>query len=147
MLVKDVMTRTPAFCKPSDTLDDVARLMLEFECGEIPICDGTNLVGVITDRDIICRVVATGRSPFEVPVGDVMTRSVYSIGKNEKVSAAVRLFEETLVRRLPVVDSDGRLVGIISQADLATKLPSFRIARLLKSAAKRTRRQLFAATA
>lgn len=144
MLIKDVMTRTPTFCRPDDTLDAVARLMLEHECGEIPVCDGLNIVGVITDRDITCRAVAKRKEPPETKVSEVMTHNVFSVRETDKVSVAIELFEDTLVRRLPVINQDGYLVGILSQADLAAKMPSFRIAHALKTVARKTRRQLIA---
>lgn len=139
MLIKDVMTKTPTCCKPSDTLDQVAKLMLDHDCGEIPVCDGTKLVGVITDRDITCRAVATGKTPVAVPASDVMTRAVFTIGQNDKLATALELMEERLVRRLPVVDESGRIVGIVSQADLIAKVPTLKVARAMKSVAKKTR--------
>jgi len=140
MLIKDVMTRTPACAKPSDTLDTVAKLMLEHDCGEIPVCDGTKLVGVITDRDITCRAVAVGKTPIAIPASDVMTRHVYSIRENDKVEAAFDLMDEKLVRRLPVVDESGVIVGIVSQADLIAKVPTLKVARLMRSVSKKTRK-------
>ena len=145
MLIKDVMTKTPTVCRPSDTLDHVAKLMLEHDCGEIPVCDGTKLVGVITDRDITCRAVATGKSPAAVPARDVMTREVYTVGENEKLDAALELMEEKLVRRLPVLGDDGRLAGIISQADLVSRVATLKVARVLRSVSKKTRRHAAAA--
>ena len=140
MLIKNVMTKTPACCRPSDTLDMVAKLMLAYDCGEIPVCDGTKLVGVITDRDITCRAVATGKTPIGVPVSQVMTHNVYRIGENEKLSAALALMEDKLVRRLPVVDDSGKIVGIVSESDLIARVPTLKVARLVKSVAKKTRR-------
>jgi len=145
MLIKDVMTRAPACAKPSDTLDTVAKLMLEHDCGEIPVCDGTKLVGVITDRDITCRVVAVGKTPIAIPASDVMTRHVYSIRENDKVEAAFDLMDEKLVRRLPVVDESGAIVGILSQADLIAKVPTLKVARLMRSVSKKTRKHATAA--
>ena len=145
MLIKDVMTRTPACAKPSDTLDTVAKLMLEHDCGEIPVCDGTKLVGVITDRDITCRAVAVGKTPIAIPASDVMTRHVYSIRENDKVEAAFDLMDEKLVRRLPVVDESGVIVGIVSQADLIAKVPTLKVARLMRSVSKKTRKHATAA--
>lgn len=139
MLIKDVMTTAPTCCEPSDTLDKVARLMLDHDCGEIPVCDGTKLLGVITDRDIACRVVATGKTAEALKAREIMTRNVVTIRENAKVGEALQLMEEELVRRLPVVSDDGGIVGIVSQADLMTKAPTLRVARAMKKAAKRTR--------
>lgn len=141
MLIKNVMTRTPACCSPSDKLDTVAKLMLDHDCGEIPVCDGTKLVGVITDRDITIRAVAAGKIPATVPVSEVMTKNVYTIAEDAKVNAALDLMNETLVRRLPVVDKSGTIVGIISHADLIAKVPTLKVARVLKTISRKTRKE------
>lgn len=145
MLVKEVMTPSPTCCRPTDKLDQVARLMLDHDCGEIPVCDGPNIVGVITDRDITTRAVALGKTPVAVPASDVMTRSVYTIHENEKIAVALEMMEDKLVRRLPVVDESGKLVGIVSQADIVAKAPTFRVARAMKSVSQKTRKQPVAA--
>lgn len=145
MLIKDVMTANPACCKPADKLDSVAKLMVDHDCGEIPVCDGTKLVGVITDRDITCRTVARGESPMAIPVSDVMTRDVYTVAPEDKIDDALALMEEKLVRRLPVVDDSGRIVGIVSQADLVAKAPMLRVARTIRSVSKKTRGHVRAA--
>lgn len=139
MLIKDVMTARPTCCQPADRLDSVAKLMLDHDCGEIPVCDGKKLVGVVTDRDIVCRAIAAGKTPVAVPVSDVMTRDVYTVGEDDKLEQALELMETKLVRRLPVVDSSGRIVGIVSQADLVAKAPMLRVARTIRSVSKRTR--------
>ena len=145
MLIKDMMTKAPACCKPSDTLDQVAKLMRDRDCGEIPVCDGTKIVGVITDRDITIRAVASGKTPMAVPVSEVMTHNVSTIREDEKLDKALALMEDELVRRLPVVDETGKIVGIVSQADLVAKIPSLKVARMMKAVSKKTRRQSFAA--
>lgn len=139
MLIKELMTANPACCKPTDKLDSVAKLMVEHDCGEIPVCDGTKLVGVITDRDIACRAVAAGTTPSAVPASDVMTRDVYTIAEDGDVEQALDLMEKKLVRRLPVVDDSGRIVGIVSQADLVAKAPMLKVARTIRSVSKKTR--------
>lgn len=139
MLIKDVMTASPTCCKPTDKLDTVAKLMLDHDCGEIPVCDGTRLVGVITDRDITCRAVAVGKTPANVPASEVMTRDVHTIGQDDKVEQALEVMETKLVRRLPVVDYGGRIVGIVSQADLVAKAPMLKVARTIRSVSKKTR--------
>ena len=139
MLIKDVMTAAPTCCEPFDTLDQVAKLMADYDCGEIPVCDGTKLLGVITDRDITCRVVATGKIPAAVKARDIMTRNVVTIGEHAKLDEALELMEQELVRRLPVVSDDGGIVGIVSQADLMAKAPTLKVARAMKNVAKKTR--------
>jgi CBS domain-containing protein/uncharacterized membrane protein YdjX (TVP38/TMEM64 family) len=140
MLIKDFMTPKPVCCKPTDRIDVVAKLMAVHDCGEIPVCDGTKLVGVITDRDITCRVVATGKTAVAIPASEAMTRTVYTIRENETIKDALWLMEEKLVRRLPVLDEKDNLVGIVSQADLMARMPTLKVARTLKSVAKQTRR-------
>lgn len=139
MLIRDMMTADPACCKPSDSLQSVAKLMRDRDCGEIPVCDGNKLVGVITDRDITCRAVAAGGIPAAVTAGDVMTRDVHTIAPGERVEDAFRLMDDRLVRRLPVIDDDGNIVGIVSQADLAAKVPTLKVARAIKSISQKTR--------
>lgn len=141
MLIRDVMTASPTCCKPADRLDTVAKLMLDHDCGEIPVCDGTKLVGVITDRDIVCRAVARGETPVAVPASEVMTRDVHTIGPDGTLEDALALMEKNLVRRLPVVDGGGRIVGIVSQADLVAKVPTLEVARAMKSLSQKTRKQ------
>lgn len=139
MLIKDVMTAAPACCKPSDTLDQVARLMLDHDCGEIPVCDDTKVLGVITDRDITCRVVARGKTAETVLARDIMTRNVVTVRENATLDDTLQLMQEELVRRLPVVGDDGRIVGIVSQTDLMAQAPMLKVARAMKSVARKTR--------
>lgn len=122
MLIKDVMTPAPICCKPTDTLDIVAKVMAEHDCGVIPICEMTKVLGVVTDRDITCRAVATGRTPSDIPVSEVMTRKVFTVAQDQDVQAAIDLMEGSQVRRLPVVNAAGDIVGIVAPSDLA---PSF----------------------
>lgn len=140
MLIKNLMTPHPTCCDPNDTIDTVAKLMLEHDCGEIPVCDGNALIGVVTDRDITCRAVATGKPVLTVPVRDVMTRNVYSVDQNEKIEAALDLMGEKMVRRLPVVNQMGMIVGIISLADIIAKARMLKVALMMRSLAKRTRK-------
>lgn len=144
MLIRDVMTTNPACCRPTDTLDTVAKLMLEHDCGEIPVCENDRLVGVITDRDITLRAVAAGKAPMSLAASEVMTRDVYSVYDSDKLETAFAIMSEKLVRRLPVIDANGAIIGILSQADLVAKVPSFRTARLMKSVAKKTRKAAMA---
>jgi len=131
MLIKDVMTESPTCCRPADSVDRVAKLMLEHDCGIVPVCKGSKVVGVITDRDITCRVVAKNRTPAEVPVSEVMTSPVFCIHENDDIQAAVDLMEEKQVRRLPVLDEDGDIAGIIAPSDLAPMFASANVADFL----------------
>ena len=140
MLIKDVMTVHPACCNPADRIDAVARLMRDNDCGEIPVCDGRKIVGVITDRDIATRAVAVGLNPTDVAVSEIMTRDVSTIREEDHIGDALELMETKLVRRLPVIDDFGLIVGIVSQADLVAKGPRFRVDRALRTVSKKTRR-------
>jgi CBS domain-containing protein len=140
MIVKDVMTLSPICCSPSDRLDEVAKLMLEHDCGVIPVCEGTRVAGIVTDRDITCRAVARGAIPAAVPVSEIMTRTVYTIRQDEDVQSAIELLEAKQVRRLPVVDEQDNVVGIIAPSDLAPTFASTNVADFLLAVSYWTRR-------
>ncbi len=119
-LARDVMTSDPTCCSPSTTLDEIARMMLQHNCGEIPIVDGTNHpIGVITDRDIVCRVVAAGKNPTELSAGSCMTTPAIFVQANTPLDEVISTMEEHQIRRIPVVDDGGCCAGIIAQADIA----------------------------
>jgi CBS domain-containing protein len=117
---RDVMTPDPVCCAPHMTLDEVARLMLQFDCGEIPVIDASDhLVGVVTDRDIVCRVVAAGKNPMGYSVQECMTPSVVTVSVDDPLEHVVEVMAKHEIRRVPVVDERGSCAGIIAQADLA----------------------------
>src|SRR5688500_18318274 len=110
MNVMDIMTKSPAVCTPETRLTDVARMMVEHDCGAIPVVTSQNNptpVGMITDRDIVVRVVAEGRSPAEHIVRDAMSASVAMVHGNDSLQTALRVMEENQVRRLPVINEQG----------------------------------------
>lgn len=122
--VKDVMTENPQCCTSEVGLQAVAKLMYDHDCGEIPVIAdeaSRRLIGVITDRDIICRIVARGMNPLDRKARECMTDDCVTVSPDTQVDEACHLLELNQVRRLPVVDKDGRCVGIISQADIALK--------------------------
>ena len=122
MNCNEVMTKNPKTCVPTDTVYDAAQLMKSEDVGPIPIAgDNDRLEGIITDRDIVLKVVAEGRDPKTTKLADAMTTEVITCTANDDIEDALNLMEEHQVRRIPVVDGD-RLVGIISQADIATRL-------------------------
>lgn len=121
MQVKEIMSRDPQCCTPDDTLRDAARMMADFDCGCLPVVEGTDrkgLVGVLTDRDIAIRGVARGKTP-DSKVNDVMSPAPAVCSPDADVEEVERIMVEKQVRRVPIVDSDGRVVGIVAQADLA----------------------------
>ena len=115
-----IMTENPTAVTPDTTLADVARTMRELDVGVVPVVDGDDdrLVGVITDRDIVVRALADGHDGSATVEGS-MTANVATVGRNDTVHDVLDVMKRERVRRVPVTDRDGRLVGIISQADLA----------------------------
>lgn len=136
MKVKEIMTKGPACCGPETRLDKVASLMLENDCGEIPVCDGTKLVGVVTDRDIAVRAFAKLRNPVDVPVKNIMTIDVLSADEDTPIEIALDLMKERKVRRIPIT-RNGKVVGIVSQADLAEALPADKLAEFVAAVSYR----------
>ena len=119
-LAKDVMTPEPQCCSPETPLNEVANLMVEADCGEIPVVDGSNrLIGVVTDRDIVCRIVAKGKNPSSCSAQDAMTQPVVAVLADTTLDEIVAVMEENQIRRVPVVDAAGCCCGIVSQADVA----------------------------
>jgi len=117
--VSDVMTSNPKTVDASSSVVEAAKLMRDEDTGIIPIVDGDRLVGTITDRDLAIRVVAEGRDPQTTTVAEVASRDLVTIDPQQDLDEALRLMARHQVRRLPVVEEDGKLVGILSQADVA----------------------------
>jgi CBS domain-containing protein len=121
MKASDLMTPSPACCTPDDDAQAVARKMLEFDCGSIPVVDERNtgrIIGVVTDRDLACRCLAWGTGP-ETKVSDIMTREISCCSPEADALEIERVMTERQVRRVPIVDGGGHVVGIVAQADLA----------------------------
>jgi CBS domain-containing protein len=122
MSVRDIMTTNPACCTPDTTIQQVARMMAEHDCGEIPVLDGQGRVqGVVTDRDICCRGVAEGANCAQMPISEVMTSPAVTVTADMSLQDCCNLMEEHMIRRVPVVDQSGCCCGIVSQADFAVK--------------------------
>lgn len=115
----DIMTRNPKTVRPSDTLQQLAQLMVDEDTGIIPVVDGGRLVGVVTDRDIVCRALASGADMKTAKASDVMTDDVECVTERDSLEDVLRIMGEHQIRRVAVVAKDDRLVGIISMADLA----------------------------
>ena len=119
-LAKDLMTANPQCCAAETPLNEVAKLMVECDCGEIPVVDaGKKLIGVVTDRDIVCRAVAKDLNTAAVKASEVMTPPVISVKEDCTLEDIVSTMEEHQIRRVPVVDASGCCCGIVSQADVA----------------------------
>jgi CBS domain-containing protein len=116
--IRDFMTGNPRSVSPDSTIQDAAKIMRDEDAGVVPITEGDNLAGVITDRDIAIRAVAEGRDG-QTTVREIASQDVVTIDPEQELDEALRLMAQHQVRRLPVVEEDGRLVGIVSQADVA----------------------------
>ena len=125
MKCDDVMTRNPSCCVPTDTVFEAAQLMKSEDVGSIPIVTDKSkktLEGIVTDRDLALKVVAEGLDPKAKKVVDVMTTDVVSCRSGDDVNNVIALMEEHQVRRIPILDDSDQLVGIIAQADIATRI-------------------------
>jgi len=119
MIVEALMSREPKTCTTADTLHRAAQLMWDHDCGSVPVVDAAGkLAGIVTDRDVCMSSFTRGQPLHEIPVSDAMSKSVFTISPKATVEAAATLFRERLVRRAPVVDANGALVGVLSIADL-----------------------------
>ncbi|WP_407165098.1 CBS domain-containing protein [Bradyrhizobium sp. ORS 111] len=116
--ISDVMTRDAKLVSPNDTLQHAAKLMKACDCGVLPVGDGDHLVGMITDRDIAVRCIAEGKGP-DAKVRDAMSKEVKYCFEDEDIAHVCANMSEIQVRRLPVMDRNKRLVGIVSLSDLA----------------------------
>ncbi|HEX5056256.1 MAG TPA: CBS domain-containing protein [Gammaproteobacteria bacterium] len=136
MLVTEIMTLDPACCMPETMLPKVARLMVNMDCGEIPVVDdleNRQLLGVVTDRDIVCRAIAADRNPAEVEVSEVMTAPVISVGEDADLQECYEKMVQNQIRRIPVVDSQGKIIGIVAQADIAREAGLLETAGILRN--------------
>ncbi len=116
--IQEAMTSNPTTIASSTSAREAARLLDSENVGSLPIVDDDRLVGVITDRDLAVRVLAEGRDA-ETPVGEIASTDLVTIDPQQSLEEAARLMAEHQLRRLPVCEEDGRLVGILAQADLA----------------------------
>lgn len=120
MRIEDVMTRDVVVCRPDDSAGYVARLMWEHDCGVIPVVDEERRpIGMITDRDVCMAGFTTGRGLFDVRVKEAMSKHVRACRVNESISAAEAAMRQAHVRRLPIVNDAGQVVGLLSMNDLA----------------------------
>lgn len=121
MKIREVMTRDVQVARPEDTLHTVAGRMAAGDFGFIPVADGDRLIGALTDRDIVVRAVASGAGP-DARVQDVLSRDALVVRDDDDLKVALDLMASRQIRRLPVVDKDGRLVGVVSLGDLSTRV-------------------------
>lgn len=128
MNVSDIMTRDVQTIGPDDTLQQAAKLMDDLNVGILPIHDGTHLIGVITDRDITVRATSLGLTPTEHVVSDFMTDEIYYCVGDDSIESVAENMAHIQIRRMPVLDRGGHLVGMISLGDIATHASQYRTA-------------------
>ncbi len=118
--VRDVMTTDLRFCPTDGTLIDAARIMRDDDIGDVLVMDGDELVGIVTDRDIVVRAVADGRDPRETRLREVCSTDLVTVTADDEAGDVIRVMRQRAVRRVPVLDG-GRPVGIVSLGDLAVE--------------------------
>jgi CBS domain-containing protein len=131
MIASEIMTRNPECCLPTDSVMTAAQLMKSEDVGPIPIVEDKEerkLTGIVTDRDLAIKVVAEARDPKTTQVEEVMSEGLVTCRENDDVQSVLELMEDNQLRRIPVVDKNEHLIGIIAQADVATRLSSTRVA-------------------
>ena len=125
--VKDAMTSNPRTIDSGKTAVEAARILRDENIGSLPLVEGDRLVGTVTDRDIVVRVIADGRDPHSVSAGEIASRDLVTVDPQQNLDDALRLMAQHQVRRIPVVEEDGRLVGVVAQADVAQEAKSKRV--------------------
>lgn len=124
---KDIMRKNPVHCLTTSSLQEVANLMVKYDCGEIPVMDPASevIAGVITDRDITCRSVAEGLNPLDMNVAEAMTVPAITVHPDTALDRCIHLMESNRIRRIPVVDNDDKICGMISLEDIASNDEKF----------------------
>ena len=130
--ISDLMTKNPTTVEAGSTVVDAAQAMKNEDAGLVPVVEGERLVGTISDRDIAIRVVAESRDPQSTTVREVASTDLVTIDPQQDLSEALRLMAEHQVRRLPVVEEDGKLVGIVAQADVAQQGDAAQVGRVVE---------------
>ena len=123
MKVKDVMHAGAEWVEPKTPVSDVAKKMRELDIGAVPVGENDRLVGMVTDRDITCRAVAEGTDLSKITAGDIMTKGIKYCRDTEELEDAVRIMEGEKIRRMPVIDEDKRMVGMLSLGDISHGAP------------------------
>ncbi len=139
MQTKEIMTKDPACCTADATLQEVAKLMIDNDCGCIPVVDGKDTkkpLGMITDRDIVVRTVAAGKNPLDLTAGDAMSKSPIVAKHDSTVEECCNLMEQNKIRRIAVVDADGKCCGMVAQADIAMNAGDSTTAEVVQTVSK-----------
>jgi CBS domain-containing protein len=119
--ISDIMTRDVKVISPDGNVQQAAQMMRDEDIGAVPVCNGKKLVGMITDRDIVIRTLADGKSPADAKVSDVMTDDVFWCFEDQTVGEVLQQMGDQQIRRIPVVNRDKELCGIVALGDLATR--------------------------
>jgi CBS domain-containing protein len=137
MDIRSVMTPNPTCCSPDTSLQDVARMMMKHDCGQIPVVDQNRQpLGVITDRDIAVRAVAQGMDPSSATVGDYMSSPATTVSAQGSLDECAGLMEQHKIRRVVVVDEQGGVAGIVAQADIALAGRDAKTAEVVKQVSR-----------
>jgi CBS domain-containing protein len=139
MKVREIMSANPICCVASDTAQHVAQIMRERNVGSVPVVDDLQshkLLGMITDRDLCLAIVAQGLNPTNTAIKPYLTVQALSCREGENIDTCARLMQKHQVRRIPIVDSDGRVIGIVAQADLALKADSKTLDKTIREVSK-----------
>ena len=119
MKIRDIMTREPEVIRPDASIQDAAQIMKRLNVGSLPVCNGRKVLGMITDRDITTRAMAERRDSNSTPVKEIMSAEVYYCYDDQDIREAAEVMSQYQIRRLPIVDRDKNLVGIVSLGDLS----------------------------
>ncbi len=141
MKVREIMTENPAHAMPDTSLQEIAKMMVENDCGCIPIIEGGDAktpVGMITDRDIVVRSVAENKNPLDLQAGDIMTGGIVTVTPETSVEECCNLMETKQIRRVAVVDKNGALCGMVAQADIAINASNDKTAEVVQEVSKAT---------
>jgi CBS domain-containing protein len=139
MKIRDIMTKDPACCVLSDSAQTVAKILCDRNIGSMPVVadqQSRKLVGMITDRDLCCSVIAQGMDPKTTPIEKLITLAPANCRDGENVEHCERLMQEHQVRRIPIVDAEDRVIGIVSQADLALRDKPERVSKTVAEISK-----------
>jgi CBS domain-containing protein len=134
--VREVMSDRPRCVAPDTPVSEAAQLMETEDVGALPVLDGEELAGMVTDRDIVVRAIAKGKDPRGMPVREISTRDVVSVRGDEDLSEALKLMASYKVRRLPVVDDGNRLIGVLAQADAALEAKEKAVGQMVEEISK-----------
>jgi len=141
MKVSEIMTKNPTCCTADAGLQEVAKMMVDNDCGCIPVVADNNTktpIGMITDRDITVRTVAEGKNPLDLTAGDVMSGDVITVTQDSSVEDCCNLMEDSQIRRIAVVDENGACCGMVAQADIAINADDRKTAEMVQEVSKTT---------